>query len=66
MEKVKFTQMKDGDKEDYDLLHPLEVVNNTLRHCSRCAFIPGLSKGLLASVIVADVRWETSTHVWWR
>ena len=25
MEKVKFTQMKDGDKADYDLLHPLEV-----------------------------------------
>ena len=23
--KVKFTAMKDGDKEDYDLLHPLEV-----------------------------------------
>ena len=25
MEHVKFTQMKDGDKEDYDFLHPLEV-----------------------------------------
>lgn len=25
MDKVKFTQMKDGDKADYDLLHPLEV-----------------------------------------
>jgi predicted HD phosphohydrolase len=24
-DKVKFTQMKDGDKADYDLLHPLEV-----------------------------------------
>lgn len=25
MEKVKFTAMKDGDREDYALLHPLEV-----------------------------------------
>ncbi|KNG94040.1 HD domain-containing protein [Pseudaestuariivita atlantica] len=25
MAQVKFTQMKDGDKADYDLLHPLEV-----------------------------------------
>lgn len=25
MQQVKFTAMKDGDKEDYDLLHPLEV-----------------------------------------
>lgn len=25
MDKVKFTAMKDGDKADYDLLHPLEV-----------------------------------------
>ncbi len=25
MDRVKFTQMKDGDKADYDLLHPLEV-----------------------------------------
>ena len=25
MEHVKFTAMKDGDKEDYDFLHPLEV-----------------------------------------
>ena len=25
MKQVKFTQMKDGDKADYDLLHPLEV-----------------------------------------
>ncbi|MEL7117025.1 MAG: HD domain-containing protein [Pseudomonadota bacterium] len=25
MEHVKFKQMKDGDKEDYDFLHPLEV-----------------------------------------
>ena len=25
MKQVKFTAMKDGDKEDYDLLHPLEV-----------------------------------------
>lgn len=25
MKSVKFTAMKDGDKEDYDLLHPLEV-----------------------------------------
>ena len=25
MDKVSFTQMKDGTKEDYDLLHPLEV-----------------------------------------
>ncbi len=25
MDQVKFTAMKDGDKEDYDFLHPLEV-----------------------------------------
>ena len=25
MDHVKFTQMKDGDKEDYEFLHPLEV-----------------------------------------
>ena len=25
MDKVKFTAMKDGDKEDYEFLHPLEV-----------------------------------------
>ena len=43
MKQVKFTQMKDGDKADYDLLHPLEV-----------AYAAGTTDRLLKALVELD------------
>ena len=43
MKQVKFTQMKDGDKADYDLLHPLEV-----------AYAAGTADRLLKALVELD------------
>ena len=43
MKQVKFTQMKDGDKADYDLLHPLEV-----------AYVAGTADRLLKALVELD------------
>ena len=43
MDHVKFTQMKDGDKEDYEFLHPLEV-----------DYASGTAKRLLTALVSLD------------